>query len=744
MSSEFDYILENEFFVIDSDDLNVETKLYGYIITENAIITNNDVPFDKEYDKMGGSFVYLINNANELIIKQDPWGSYGLYLFKKDNYFAISNSFLKLVEYVKEIYPLTMNYNFANSFLPADLCSIAYKETLINEIEILPRHVEITIDKIQKILKFNYLDFQEKTINLDSKEGVEILDNWFYKWINFIRFLKKNTNNILIDLSGGFDTRVILTLILNSNIDLNRIRFNSIDNSTAHGHAEDFIIASEISKAFNFKLNQGQLDTEHDIFKELDTILNISLYSKLGFHKQMHFRFSKTTKPLFTITGNGNIRDYPNQYTNDFSKTLIDRAYNFSHELYEDTEILLKNTLSFLEKEFDVKDYYSKELPEIHYRETRNRYHNARVAIEEFISNKFEISPLLDPNLYKLRIISEEHRDDQALIALIFLRYCPELLNFDFEGNRFINKETISLVKKINEKYPFIKKNFELISEPENNTLNLDYHPTSINREKCDFNEPRKFIKKIFLSNSFKNRYISVFPQKTYYKMVNEIKNKNYYPLSNALTAISIIRILNCVEYSQTRQYDCKNSFMKSFLSTKEFEEYNIDSNFIDNVSNTWLRNVINIEENEITFDLNYIDKFTKYLTARIDIKNHGLKENDAIVYDISDEDSFINSPNWFNDEYGKGKVILSRNRELSFKIKCKQDGILDLNLRGVDFRDSSSNRIPIYINFNYLKIDNDIIFDGEKIVCHDKPYKFSKEIKDNQEISIKIKWNSL
>lgn len=169
MSSEFDYILENEFFVIDSNNLNVETKLYGYIITENAIITNNDVPFDKEYGEMGGSFVYLINNANELIIKQDPWGSYGLYLFKKDNYFAISNSFLKLVEYVKELYPLTMNYNFANSFLPADLCSIAYKETLINEIEILPRHVEITIDKIQKILKFNYLDFQEKTINLDSK-----------------------------------------------------------------------------------------------------------------------------------------------------------------------------------------------------------------------------------------------------------------------------------------------------------------------------------------------------------------------------------------------------------------------------------------------------------------------------------------------------------------------------------------------------------------------------------------------
>lgn len=744
MSSEFDNILENEFFVIDSNNLNVETKLYGFIITENAIITDKDVPLDKKYDEMGGSsYVYILNKGDELIIKQDVWGSYGLYLFKKENYFAISNSFLKLVEYIKESYPLTMNFNYANAFLPADLCSIAYKETLINEIEILPRHIEVTINKIQKKLKFNFLDYQEKTIDLDSKEGMEILDAWFYKWINFIRFLKKNTNNILVDLSGGFDTRVILTLILNSNIDLNLIKFNSIQGNT-HGHSEDYEIASEISKGFDFKLNQGRIDTEQDVFSDLDTTLNISLYAKLGFHKQMHFTFSKATKPLFSIGGNGNIRDYPNQYTNDFLKKFIERAYNFSDETYKDTEILLKNTLKFIEKEFNVKDYYSKELPEIHYRETRNRYHNARVAIESFISNKFEISPLLDYNLYKLNVVSEEHKDDQALIATIFLRYCPEVLNFPFEGKRFIKKETIALAKKLNEKYPFIRKDYEFISEPENYTLNLDYNPDSINRKKCNFNEPRELIKKIFLSKSFKHRYISLFPQKTYYEMVNDIKTKDHYPLSNALTAVSIIRVLNCIEYSQTKLYDSENLFLKNFLSVREFEEYNIDSNFIESISNSWLKNIITVDKDDITLDLDKINKFEKYVTARIDIKNRGLEKNDIIIENISDKDSFISSPNWFKDENGWGKVILSKNGELSFKIKCKHDGILDLSLRGVDFRDSSNNRIPIYIKYKYFEINNEVIFNDEEITSHDKFYKFSKEIKDNQELSVKIKWSSL
>lgn len=742
MASEFDNILENEFFIIDSNNLDVETKLYGYIITENSIITNKDVPFDEEYDEMGGSYVYLLNDNDELIIKQDIWGSYGLYLFKKDNYFAISNSFLKLVEYIKELYPLTMNFIYANAFLSADLCSISYKETLINEIEVLPRHVEIVIDQFQKKLKFNYLDFQEKTVDLDSKEGMDILDNWFYKWTSFIRFLKTNTNNISVDLSGGFDTRVILTLILNSNIDLNFIRFNSIHDSNAHGHAEDYKIASEISKFFNFKLNEGRINAEEDIFKDLDTTLNISLYSKLGFHKQMHFKFSKTTKPLFTITGNGNIRDYPNQYTNDFKKTLIDRAYDFSPETYEDTELLLENALTVIKDKFNVKDYYSKELPEIHYRETRNRFHNARVAIEQFISNEFEISPLLDHNLYKLNVISEEYKDDQALIAMIFLRYCPKVLNFDFEGKRYIKKETISLVKKLNEKYPFVKRDYELISEPENNTLNLNYCPASINREKRDFNEPREFIKKVFLSKSFKHRYMSIFPQKTYYKMVDDIKHKDYYPLSNALTAISIIRILNCVEYSQNKLYDLENSFFKSFLSNKEFKEYTFASYFNELFSNSQLKN--NNVENEMKLDNDMINKYAKYLTARIDVKNKGSSNNEVIISNISDKNCSITSPYWFNDDSGKGEVITSRNGELNFKIKFKNDGILDLILRGVDFRDSSNNRLPIYINYNYLEIDNAVIFNNEHIICHDKPYKFSINIKDNQEVYVKIKWSIL
>ena len=104
--SEFEELYGNEFFVIDSNNLNsIKDKTYGFTLESLCNdITSENIEFNHE-----GSYVSIKTDDKSIFIEQDYNGSYGLYLFKKEDYFAISNSFLKLVEHLKNKYELSLH-----------------------------------------------------------------------------------------------------------------------------------------------------------------------------------------------------------------------------------------------------------------------------------------------------------------------------------------------------------------------------------------------------------------------------------------------------------------------------------------------------------------------------------------------------------------------------------------------------------------------------------------------------------
>lgn len=78
-------------------------------------------------------------------------------------------------------------------------------------------------------------NYQENSLEPDSKEFFASLDMWYFKWTKFIRNLKKKTNNVMVDLTGGFDSRITFLLFLGANINLDEIFINSInDNLYTH------------------------------------------------------------------------------------------------------------------------------------------------------------------------------------------------------------------------------------------------------------------------------------------------------------------------------------------------------------------------------------------------------------------------------------------------------------------------------------------------------------------------------
>ena len=80
------------------------------------------------------------NIGKEIILNQDFYGSFGIYLYenKDTGYFALSNSFLLLETYLIGKQNISFNKDFSDNFIISELCTPSIHETLINEINFFP------------------------------------------------------------------------------------------------------------------------------------------------------------------------------------------------------------------------------------------------------------------------------------------------------------------------------------------------------------------------------------------------------------------------------------------------------------------------------------------------------------------------------------------------------------------------------------------------------------------------------
>ena len=282
-------LIEKNFVIIDSNNLEkIQSIMYGFSISPKGILTDNYYKKLGHYEELGplGIFVMIRKIGEEIILNQDFYGSLGLYIYQNKNteFFALSNSFLLLEKYLVGKQNFTLNKDFSDNLIISNLCTPSIYEIMINEIMLIPSNAIIVLNIKKKTFKIYYIDYNENSVPFESEEGLRIIDKWVDKWGYIFRSLKKQTNNIMLDLSGGFDTRTILAILLNSGIDMNEILINSI-NDTLSCHWEDFKIAYNISKKFGFKLNYLILNKNGSKLSLKDSIFS-SIYSKLGFHKE--------------------------------------------------------------------------------------------------------------------------------------------------------------------------------------------------------------------------------------------------------------------------------------------------------------------------------------------------------------------------------------------------------------------------------------------------------------------------
>ncbi|OUO50554.1 hypothetical protein B5F76_11440 [Desulfovibrio sp. An276] len=543
------FCIEDDFFLIDSNNTDhINEQIYGFAITEHGIIDRSNLNHENaKYIDGCGTYIHISISNNEIIIRQDNIGSYGIYLYTKDNYYALSNSFFLLVSHLINSAEISFNRDYANHLILSSLCSVSYRETMVNEISVLDRNAIIHINRKNKLMSIEYPQLENPINSLDQYEAINLLDKWYNKWRFLIKNIYKINQNLVISLSGGIDSRISFLLALKSGINLNNTMVYSIHDKL-HTHIEDFNIAKNISKVFNFDLNNEYCLDKDIAYYKINDLFNICLYGKIFFHKQLYIKDIWYNKKRFYLSGSGGeiLREYWNITPQQLIKKLSLKAKFYSKdtslELKKSLYRILQDTYKNISQKLGILPD-SCQISKNTYLETRCRNHFGKAAVETFFSNTYTLSPLLDPILFKIPKTTPNCRDENLLIALIFTRYCPELLNFPFEGGRKLNYNTIQYAQKLVKKFPFHDKNNFVNNDflfPKTNTT---YANNFIKENNIKLDSQ---IQIIFNSKKFSNYIHMIYNNDVYYIAKEYSKTIKFYPNQEIipLIAISILNIL--------------------------------------------------------------------------------------------------------------------------------------------------------------------------------------------------------
>ncbi len=698
--------VDENFFVITSDNLDaVKTKLYGFVVADNGIIENENINSLSELSG-AGAYAYVKRENESIVIYRDVNGSYPLFLFEQGDWFALSNSFFLLVEYLKDKVDLDFNQDFANYMLAMDLVSEALEDTWVKQIKLLDKDAVVNIDVPNSKMSMSIKDWQINSIALDSKQGVEILDKWFMRWTRLLRNLQSKTNNILTDLSGGFDSRMTFCLALMSGMDLNGFRINSFTKFRHPSNAEDFEIASAIASNFGFELNKSFANMSGANFSIKD-LFNMSLYSRMAFHRQTEWGWVafKRKNKQYVISGDGGelLRNYwdvsVDEHLLEYEKSAGKMySQNFLNHVSKSLRSISRKTINMLMDKYNLHDEKSVFLSKLLYMNTRSPQHFGSMSSLINLANIYRLQPLLDPDILRLNLVNDNCPDGAVFIATVFLRYCPKLLDFKFEGGRFIDEKTIDYAKYINRMFPvnmeiLLSKEFD--SEYDIIVQDKTVSDAKNDNEKLSDESMEDFLTKIYKSDSF-------------YGFIEK-----YYDRSVWLWA---------KKYSET-----KKGFSLSYVYPLIFSSLILRLLESKKDSLDWLRT---FQGRPVAFPRE------KFCCASI-----GIQSQDFDIIEISDSDVVLKSPKWFQVP-SKGIMVESVALNLDLKIKSNADAKIDVYLRGADDWDVKTQaNVPQWIDYTKFLCNGEIIFDDIKSVWFKKPFVFSVNVKKDEVVSLHFEW---
>ncbi|MBD5104060.1 MAG: hypothetical protein HDT47_04250 [Ruminococcaceae bacterium] len=548
------YFTEQNYFVIASDNYqSFSSRIYGYVIDGNTMYHNYIFPDSSipEFTKENVGFFTLIKKVHSKIeISMDAMG-YGLvYYYNDGEFWAASNSFYKLMTYLKTRVKLTFDseYGYLFSGVP-HYGTIVHSRSLIKEIKLLALNEKIVVDTNRNRLSIVEFDF-DPIVKMNTAEGLAAIDKWAHKWIKFVRLLAKRGEQINVQLSGGFDSRFVMALILASGIDMDKVNIESNVGST-----EDFEIASNIAEHYNFKLNAMMMENYKHHNMDPQTILDANIFSRLGNHKEFlpYNHYICYEKPVFMFGGYGCMRCWFQDSTDGFIR--------FCYRECIDTEVskeairkVCEETFDYVENRFNYSITRESNLLNYAYNYGKGRYNYGTSVQVMQTANQFMCSPISDPMLICIDPIYDGNEDYDILCCYVMYRFAPDLLAFPFDKNRSFKPETVEKAKQISDSMPVsFDLNDDFSEEPLNILTSWSYNGNDTVR----LFPVEDFLKMFLEKDSTKDVYISYYGEDKFEKAYNAIvEKKSGHPERDAFGVFAVTECINACRSSWPKHYD--------------------------------------------------------------------------------------------------------------------------------------------------------------------------------------------
>ena len=196
----------------------------------------------------------------------------------------------------------------------------------------------------------------------------------------------------------------------------------------------------------------------------------------------------------------------------------------------------MQKKYSFIKK---IKSYSNDyEITADFYSKIISRHHFGKGALENFLVNSYEIQPLIDPDIKKIKFeINKKSFHD--LIVYIYIRFAHDLIYFPFEGKRKLNGESIRKAEKINKKFqPYI------IKSDYNKKFFIDIKRKSPVHPSYDKNNAENYLKNLFKSSKFIRIINKLYNNNFYFWASQYSKGKNYHPLKYFYGLFSVAKVL--------------------------------------------------------------------------------------------------------------------------------------------------------------------------------------------------------
>jgi len=478
-------------YLFDNDNNLLENeKLVNYFLE-----VGSEEEFKDKLIEANGIFSVLIKRENILFIAVDRTRTFPIFYTVKDEKIYISDDTYYLQDKVKN----HLDNDSSEEFLSTGY--VTGKETLIKDI-FQVQAGEYLIYKNKTIVNnfyFDYLTTKVSTLEYDflKKDFIQILNNSIHRLIKLA-----NGRKIVLPLSGGYDSRLIASLLKKHNYK-NVLCFT-------YGSKESFEVsiskkvASELGFEWHFiEYNEETVPKDYPISKTFQEYYKFASNHVSIFLTQDYFAvkylFDKEIIPSDSVIVPGHSGDFLGG--SHLAKTEVANKQNLvniilkKHYLLHESNNIMKNKILEYFKDSNKNEQFFYSLDEnFNLKERQSKFIVNANRVYEYFGYQHSI-PLWDSELIEFfRILPLEYKLNSYFFEKVIIEDIFEPLNIGYkkEGiksnklkskvKNFIKKVIPSSLKKqILHKIHIDFNNFYLIHNPLQEELNSTYLITEIN-----------------------------------------------------------------------------------------------------------------------------------------------------------------------------------------------------------------------------------------------------------------------